>query len=346
MSATGRTFSSFWSSLIVVLVVALLAGCSTKGEGKAEAEQAKEAEVAKSGGGAGGSDGGNPEGGGSGDGSGGGAQEETAEEAPDPASVGANEAGFVMVLEYHRVGGDPYFAPEWTISTEEMRRELEYLYENDYFPVNFRDLLRGTMDVPAGKTPVVLTFDDSSDTQFTMVREGGEWVPDPHGAVGVLTDFHREHPDWPLRATFFVLPAADPPNNLFGQPELEEEKLRFLVENGMEVGTHTLWHADLGISTPPRAGPGAAGPLHRRDQRAPPGLRGGQFLGPVRVLPAEREPSAVRKLARAQLRARRGRRRGGGRELPAVGPPLRPLPRPPHPDRDAGVAEPGRVPVL
>jgi peptidoglycan/xylan/chitin deacetylase (PgdA/CDA1 family) len=48
-----------------------------------------------------------------------------------------------------------------------------------------------------------------------------------------------------LRATFFALPAAEPPNNLFGQPALAERKLRFLVDEGFELGLHTLWHANL-----------------------------------------------------------------------------------------------------
>lgn len=169
---------------------------------------------------------------------------------PAPAEVGADESGLVMVLQYHRVGGDPSFAPEWTISAEDFRAQLEYLHENDYHPINFRDLVQNRVDVPAGKTPVVLTFDDSSDTQFTMIRKDGGWVPDPEGAVGVLQDFHEEHPDWPMRATFFVLPAAEPPNDFFGQPELTRQKLRFLVDAGMEIGTHTLWHANLAESPP------------------------------------------------------------------------------------------------
>ena len=172
-------------------------------------------------------------------------------EALDPGSVGVDESGLFAVLEYHRVGGDPSFAPEWTVSPEDLRAQLEYLYRNDYYPVNFRDLLENNIEVPAGKTPVVLTFDDSSRTQFTMVRdEAGRWVPDPDGAVGVLLAFHREHPDWPMRATWFVLPAADAPNDLFGQPELTEKKLRFLVDEGMEIGSHTLWHANLALSSP------------------------------------------------------------------------------------------------
>ena len=162
----------------------------------------------------------------------------------------ADETGQIMVLEYHRVGGDPDFAPEWTISPRAFRQELEYLRTHGYHPVNARDFLAGRMDVPAGRTPVVLTFDDSSDTQFTLVRRGGELVPDPGGAVGVLVDFHRRHPDWPLRGTWFVLPKADPPNDLFGQPRHAARKLRFLVEAGMEIGSHSLYHADLGRSSP------------------------------------------------------------------------------------------------
>jgi peptidoglycan/xylan/chitin deacetylase (PgdA/CDA1 family) len=162
----------------------------------------------------------------------------------------ADETGEVMVLEYHRVGGDPDLAPEWTISTRAFREELEYLRSHGYHPVNARDFLSGRMDVPAGKTPVVLTFDDSSDSQFTLVRRDGKLVPDPRGAVGVLVDFHRRHPDWPLRATWFVLPKADPPNDLFGQPRHATRKLRFLVDAGMEIGSHSLYHANLGESTP------------------------------------------------------------------------------------------------
>ena len=163
----------------------------------------------------------------------------------DRSTVRANEAGQVVVLAYHRIGGDFEFASDLTISAREFRRELEYLREHDYLPVNFRDLIAGRLDVPAGKSPVVLTFDDSSDSQFTLVRRGGRLVPDPDGAVGVLVDFHRRHPDWPLRGTFFALPAAEAPNNLFGQPELSERKLHFLVDQGFELGLHTLWHANL-----------------------------------------------------------------------------------------------------
>jgi peptidoglycan/xylan/chitin deacetylase (PgdA/CDA1 family) len=163
--------------------------------------------------------------------------------APTP---GANEAGEVPVLAYHRVRGDINASPDLTISPRDFRRELEYLRRHGYHPVNFADLIAGRLDVPAGKTPVVLTFDDSSDTQFTFVRRWGRLVPDPGSAVGVLLAFHAAHPDWPLRGTFFAAPWAPPPNNFFGEPHLARAKLRSLLAHGFEIGLHTYTHANLG----------------------------------------------------------------------------------------------------
>ena len=61
----------------------------------------------------------------------------------------------------------------------------------------------------------------------------------------MFLDFKKRHPDFGMKATFFVLPGAKEPHKLFGQPEFETEKLRELVTLGFEIGNHTLWHADL-----------------------------------------------------------------------------------------------------
>ena len=58
--------------------------------------------------------------------------------------------------------------------------------------------------------------------------------------------FHRRHPDWANKAVFFVLPEAKQPHKFFGQPEYEADKLKELVALGFEIGSHTLWHANLG----------------------------------------------------------------------------------------------------
>ena len=154
-----------------------------------------------------------------------------------------NELGRVMILEYHRID-----TPEerWTRTPENFRRDLETLHARGYRLQALNDLLDGRITVPAGTTPVVLTFDDSSPGQFRYVAANGGVAIDPRSGVGILEAFIAERPDFGRAATFYVLPGAGRPNRLFNQPEHEGRKLRFLVERGYEIGNHTLWHANLG----------------------------------------------------------------------------------------------------
>ena len=154
-----------------------------------------------------------------------------------------NELGRVMVLEYHRIA---HPEERWTRTPENFRRDLETLYARGYRLQTLTDLLDGRVTVPAGTTPVVLTFDDSSPGQFRYLERDGQLEIDPKSAVGILEAFVAERPDFGRAATFYVLPGASRPNRLFDQPEHAGRKLRFLVERGYEIGNHTLWHANLG----------------------------------------------------------------------------------------------------
>ncbi|HTO13575.1 MAG TPA: polysaccharide deacetylase family protein [Candidatus Binatia bacterium] len=155
----------------------------------------------------------------------------------------ANELGRIMILEYHKID---YPEGRWTRTPENFRKDLETLYARGYRLQSLNALIEGRVTVPAGTTPVVLTFDDSSPGQFRYVDRDGAPEIDPKSAVGVLEAFIKAKPDFGRAATFFVLPAADPPNRFFNQPEHVTRKLRWLVDNGYELGNHTLWHANLG----------------------------------------------------------------------------------------------------
>jgi hypothetical protein len=154
-----------------------------------------------------------------------------------------NELGRVMILEYHKVD-----QPEerWTRTPENFRRDLRTLYDRGYRLVSLNDVLDGRITAPAGTTPLVLTFDDSSPGQFRYLERNGSLVLDPDCAVGILESFTAAHPDFGRAATFYVLPGASRPNRLFDQPAYEGKKLQFLVSRGYEIGNHTLWHANLG----------------------------------------------------------------------------------------------------
>jgi peptidoglycan/xylan/chitin deacetylase (PgdA/CDA1 family) len=154
--------------------------------------------------------------------------------------------GQIVVLEYHNIG-----EPEgrWQRTPHNFRADLEYLLSQGYYPVNLIDVVRGNLShVPHGRRPIVFTFDDSSGGQFRYLNDGSI---DPGCAAGILKAFHDAHPDdWPLRATFFVLLNADEPGApLFRQGDTGPQKVRTLVEWGMEIGSHTINHLNLSKAT-------------------------------------------------------------------------------------------------
>ena len=159
-----------------------------------------------------------------------------------PAAPRPNELGRFPILEYHRID-----RPEarWTRTPENFRADLERLWKSGYRTVALADVLQKRINIPAGTTPVVLTFDDSSPGQFRFIERQGKQVIDPDCAVGILEKFAADHPGFGHAATFYVLPGANPPNRLFNQPALAAQKLQYLASHGYEIGSHTLWHADL-----------------------------------------------------------------------------------------------------
>jgi len=150
-----------------------------------------------------------------------------------------NELGLIMVLEYHSIA-----RPEarWTRTPENFRKDLETLYKKNYYLTHLRDFVNNTMDVPLGKTPVILTFDDAREDQFKYIKDkSGNQIIDPDCGVGVIEAFTKKHPDFGKAATFFVLPSVG-----FGQTrEDAKKKFEFLANNGYEIGNHTLNHPML-----------------------------------------------------------------------------------------------------
>lgn len=161
-----------------------------------------------------------------------------------------NELGRIPILEYHLITDRE---SRWSVSREHFRRDLEMLYARGYRPVTVADLVDKKLDLPAGLSPVVITFDDASPSQFRYVEHGDSLVIDSTSALGIWLDFHRTHPDWGNKAVFCVLPGAAAGHAFFGDKDIEGQKtqwrmrkLRFLASQGFELCDHTLWHANLG----------------------------------------------------------------------------------------------------
>jgi peptidoglycan/xylan/chitin deacetylase (PgdA/CDA1 family) len=152
------------------------------------------------------------------------------------AEVAANELGQVPVLMYHRLledgGGDYDNTPE------QFEGELRRLHGEGYVAITTAELVDGHIDLPAGTSPVVLTFDDSTREQFTLTDDG---EVDPDTAVGIMLRLEDELEGFRAAGSFYVL------GSLFGASEERgTELLRELHDLGFEIGNHTAGHENLG----------------------------------------------------------------------------------------------------
>jgi len=161
-----------------------------------------------------------------------------------------NELGRIPILEYHLLGDSD---TRWHVERNHFRRDLERLYASGYRPVTVSEVVDKKIDLPAGLSPVVFTFDDAGPSQFSYIDHNGTLEIDPNSAVGIWLAFHKEHPDWRNKATFCLLPAGAAGHAFFGEKGIEGQKsewrfrkVRFLAEQGFELCGHTLWHANLG----------------------------------------------------------------------------------------------------
>lgn len=145
----------------------------------------------------------------------------------------------IPILMYHKVG-----RPEnrYTVSEERLETQLETLYENNYYCVSLDDYLEADFDdIPSGKKPFVITFDDAAPSQFQLTDQGR---PDTSTAAGILEQSFEEYEDFGKGGTFYVSYAGDNHDfrHAFGGDE--STKLSWLQENGYTVGYHTPYHED------------------------------------------------------------------------------------------------------
>lgn len=157
----------------------------------------------------------------------------------DYDKVKPNELGKIMVLMYHNIGENE---STWVRTPDNFRKDLNALYEKGYRAISLNDYVSGNISTKAGFTPVVITFDDGNENNFRVFEENGEIKIDPNSAIGILEDFKKSHPDFDTTSTFFLN------SNIFNQPEYVDFKLNFLLDNGYDIGNHTLYHTDLSKS--------------------------------------------------------------------------------------------------
>ena len=160
-----------------------------------------------------------------------------------------DESGNVPIMMYHGIHnitdneytGGNVDKDGYQRTTEAFKNDLEFYYDSGYRMIRLEDYVNGIIDVEAGYSPIIITFDDglSNNLKVTGLDSDGNIIIDPNCAVGVLESFKQKYPDYNVTATFFIN------GGLFNQSEYNEKILNWLIDNGYDIGNHTYSHVDF-----------------------------------------------------------------------------------------------------
>lgn len=163
----------------------------------------------------------------------------------DYSVIKPDESGEIPIVMFHNFVEDLNSTNdvEWTTSFDEFEKLLETLYNSGYRLISMRDFIDHNIDVPAGKIPMVFTFDDGTPGQFSLIEVNGKLEVNPKSAVGVMLKFHEKHPDFGLKGIFYL--NMDKEDKTFAGAGTLKERLEILLSHGFEIGNHTWGHKNL-----------------------------------------------------------------------------------------------------
>ena len=160
-----------------------------------------------------------------------------------------DELGKVPIMMYHGIvdtdtnkyTGGNVDKDGYNRTSKAFMKDLEFYYENGYRMIRLDDYVDGKIKVELGYSPIILTFDDGNENNFKVIekKENGELVFDPNSAIGILETIKKKYPDFNVTATFFLN------QGLCNQPKYNEDIMKWLIENGYDIGNHTTTHADF-----------------------------------------------------------------------------------------------------
>ena len=172
--------------------------------------------------------------------------------ADEYRAAGVNELNSVPILMYHRIYEKTNAETSYTCgnvdkdgynrTSEAFEADLRSFYQQGYRMMRLTDFVDGNIDVEFGYSPLILTFDDGiRDVVLLGWEADGTPLFDPSCAIGILEKIKAEYPDYNVTATFFVN------SQLFENGEENDRKvMKWMVDNGYDIGNHTKDHAKLG----------------------------------------------------------------------------------------------------
>ena len=163
-------------------------------------------------------------------------------EPVDYSIIRPDESGEIPIVMFHNFIEDLNNTNDnyWTTSYDEFEKLLETLYNNNFRLISMRDFIDHNISVPAGKFPMVFTFDDGTPGQYNLIEVDGKLEVNPKSAVGLMLKFHEKHPEFGLKGVFYL--NMDKENKTFEGAGSLKERLDILLGYGFEVGNHSWGH--------------------------------------------------------------------------------------------------------
>lgn len=127
----------------------------------------------------------------------------------------------IPILMYHEIGQPEGPWENLYVSEDDFKKQMEYLKNNNYVSITMEDLEKnrqGKRILP--NKPIIITFDDGYSSMYDFV-------------FPILKENN-------IKGVFYLYPYK------FGTwNSLKEEQVKIMADNNMEIGSHSMSHADM-----------------------------------------------------------------------------------------------------
>jgi hypothetical protein len=180
--------------------------------------------------------------------------------APETAQVTAavfQELPMAPMVMYHRFTPDGARSEKYKVSLSDLDRHLQGFYDAGYSLVALEDWLRGDIDLPEGRRPLIITIDDLFYADQIFLDDEGQAAP--YSGIGRIWQFYQEHPDFNFHlALFYNMGDKGYANRYFngsfyiesGWQEERAKAIAWCIENGAIPYNHFYNHPNLSLLTP------------------------------------------------------------------------------------------------
>lgn len=157
----------------------------------------------------------------------------------------------------------------WNLTVKEFSSFLEELYSRGYIIVDMKDFLDGKLQIPVGRTPIMISFDEVNyrtmmkgygfperltvDEDGNLIYVMGDEKENRTDAdhIGILEHFIEKHPDFSLNGARAILGLTGH-DGIFGYRDMDDSELKKLVktlkDKGYKFACHSYSHNHMEFS--------------------------------------------------------------------------------------------------